>query len=908
MNIFQKIFLLTIIVFIPPIHSQVKETISLDMRQIKLPFGLEKTVPKDKPIVGIALSGGGARALSQIGVLKALEENGIETEIIVGTSMGSIIGGLYASGYSLMELDSIVQHTAWNDLLTLEGDKKRRELFVAQKITDDRALFSLRLDGLKLVFPTAFNEGQRLSNYLYLLTKQAPVHTASSFDDLIYKYRAVCTDLVTGELLVVGEGQLSKAMRASSSVTFFLEPVNWGDKLMVDGGLLANIPVDITRKTGADFVIAVNTTSPLHPKDEIDLPWIIADQVISIPMKKLNETELSNADYVITPQLKDVFASEFTGIDSLISLGYNQTIGEINNLKKTIESELYNNIRQNEKYYHKLIIQNINGDEFNKLNKECTGNDSVSSTVLKRELIRLYETGKFKTIRFEISLFPDSTTLKVNCDPNPRIQKVKIFGNTQLDLRMIETIVSSVEGEHYKEDKIVRMVSDLLRLYRKSGYLLAEIKQIEFDEMTGSLLLQIEEGLISEIHVEGKFTEETLIRRDVAIKEGDFFLYNDVKEGLEKLTSSGFFKDILMYVKKEENKNILIISVEEKPSGILRFGFLTDETYNAQFSLDIRDENIFGSGTEVGLFLHGGFSNGAFIFETKNHRIMDTYLTYNLSTYYKFSNISVYRDEPTGSEKSFSRVKAGEYIQSFYGFSLSIGTQIEKFGNLIFTGKYQFDEVYNIQGNITENYKTKLVSLAVNTTVDNMDRYPYPLSGMQFSGFYETAQSFLGGDESFTAVGMDLRYFFKVDNRSTLVPRVKIGFGDNTMPLSEQFLLGGMDSFFGMNENEFRGRQIFLSSLMYRLKLPFQIFFDTYLKLRYDLGSTWEVQSQIKFKDLRHGIGGIISFDTPIGPAEFGIGRSFLIKRNIPENILSWGEVIFYFSVGYRVNISPASF
>ena len=155
---------------------------------------------------------------------------------------------------------------------------------------------------------------------------------------------------------------------------------------------------------------------------------------------------------------------------------------------------------------------------------------------------------------------------------------------------------------------------------------------------------------------------------------------------------------------------------------------------------------------------------------------------------------------------------------------------------------------------------------------------------------------------------MDLRYFIKVDNSSTLVPRFKIGFADNTMPLSEQFILGGMDSFFGMNENEYRGRQIFLSSLMYRLKLPFQIFFDTYLKFRYDLGSTWAVQSQIKFKDLRHGIGGMVAFDTPIGPAEFGIGRSFLIKRKIPENIISWGETLFYFSVGYRVNISPASF
>ena len=86
---------------------------------------------------------------------------------------------------------------------------------------------------------------------------------------------------------------------------------------------------------------------------------------------------------------------------------------------------------------------------------------------------------------------------------------------------------------------------------------------------------------------------------------------------------------------------------------------------------------------------------------------------------------------------------------------------------------------------------------------------------------------------------------------------------------------------------------------MYRYTLPFIVFFDTYLKVRYDLGRAWEQQEQIQFKDLRHGIGGSISFNTPIGPAEFAVGRSFLLKRNIPSNPISWGDYMFYFSIGY---------
>jgi NTE family protein len=102
-----------------------------------------------------------------------------------------------------------------------------------------------------------------------------------------------------------------------------------------------------------------------------------------------------------------------------------------------------------------------------------------------------------------------------------------------------------------------------------------------------------------------------------------------------------------------------------------------------------------------------------------------------------------------------------------------------------------------------------------------------------------------------------------------------------------------------MREHDFRGRQIFVSSLEYTAKLPVQIFFDTYFKLRYDLGSAWDVQEEIRFKDLKHGVGGTVSFDTPVGPADFSVGQSFIFKRNLPENPVSLGELHFYFSIGY---------
>ena len=171
-------------------QAQNEYVISVEHKSKNLPFGLTKQISSTKPVVALALSGGGARGLAQIGILEALDEAGINVDMIVGTSMGSIIGGLYSAGYSVEQLDSIARSTDWNDLLASERETDRRELFIDQKVTEDKAVFSLRLKGLTPVLPTSINNGQKLSNFLNLLTLQAPIHIDSSFDELKTKFRA----------------------------------------------------------------------------------------------------------------------------------------------------------------------------------------------------------------------------------------------------------------------------------------------------------------------------------------------------------------------------------------------------------------------------------------------------------------------------------------------------------------------------------------------------------------------------------------------------------------------------------------------------------------------------------------------------------------------------------------------
>ena len=327
--------------------------------------------------------------------------------------------------------------------------------------------------------------------------------------------------------------------------------------------------------------------------------------------------------------------------------------------------------------------------------------------------------------------------------------------------------------------------------------------------------------------------------------------------------------------------------------------FRVDSENKTQFSLDIRDENLFGSGTEIGALLFGGARNRAYVLEHKANRLWNTYLTYKINAYYQFDDAFLYGDNLSTSDNNFSRSALGEYRQIYYGASLSIGTQVGKFGNLIFKGRYQFDEIKNKTGATVSPYKTKIVSLRISSTIDTQDKYPYPQNGFLFTGFYETATTILGGDVGYTNLSLDYKNYFTVSRNHTFSPHFSLGFGDKTLPLSQHYSLGGQYSFFGMREDEFRGRQLFLASFEYRYKLPIDLFFESYFMIRYDLGSIWDVQDDIRFKDLRHGIGASISLDTPIGPADFAVGRSFLFKKNLPGNPISWGDVFFYFSIGY---------
>ena len=222
---------------------------------------------RDRPKIGLALSGGGARGGAHVGVLEALEEMKIPIDYIAGTSMGSIVGGFYAAGYSADEIRQLMMEVDWEAAFT--DRPARRNQTMRKKELDAEFLVPFRIGFNKgsIQLPLGVIEGQHLDQIFHRIL--LPVQEIRDFDQLQIPFRAVATDLVTGQEVVLSAGSLPDALRASMSVPGVFAPVKLDGRLLVDGGMANNLPVSVVREMGADIVIAVDISSPLLKEEQL---------------------------------------------------------------------------------------------------------------------------------------------------------------------------------------------------------------------------------------------------------------------------------------------------------------------------------------------------------------------------------------------------------------------------------------------------------------------------------------------------------------------------------------------------------------------------------------------------------------------------------------------------------------
>ena len=277
-----------------------------------------------QPRTGLVLSGGAARGLAHIGVLKALEEQGVQIDAIAGTSMGAVIGGLYAAGYSVDELEKLALELDWQQVLS---DDPPREDIPFRRKQDDRDFLvkrklSFRDDG-SLGLPLGVIQGQNLA----LLLERLLVHASDirDFDRLPIPFRAVATDIANDKKVIFRSGHLPQAIRASMSIPAVFAPVEIDGRLLVDGGMVDNVPMDVARDMGVDRLIVVDIGTPLLPREQLLTVVDVLNQSITMMTRRNSEAQLTTLrpeDLLVQPMLAAFGSTDFGRAEQLIDAGY----------------------------------------------------------------------------------------------------------------------------------------------------------------------------------------------------------------------------------------------------------------------------------------------------------------------------------------------------------------------------------------------------------------------------------------------------------------------------------------------------------------------------------------------------------------------------------------------------------
>jgi NTE family protein len=366
-----------------------------------------------RPRVCLVLSGGGARGAAHIGVLKVLEELRVPIDCIAGTSMGSLVGGAYASGMSTDEMERLIAQVS-TDLLFKEKPP-RQDQDIRRKLDDRSNLFGIEvgLRGSELLFPKGVVSGVQLETVLRALSKVAGFR---KFDELPIPFRAIATDLVTGQAVVFSEGELANVMRASMSVPAAIAPAVIEGRMLVDGGLTNNLPVDVARRMGADIVVAVNLGTPLLKREELTSVLGVTGQMINILTEQNVQASLASlkpTDVLIEPALGDFSAGNFDDLPKTVPIG--EAAARAMQTKLAVLSvppEQYAALRTRQMRPVPPDLRPVDEIRFTAMSRvnaatlenrlETRPGEPLDQQALDRDMRRLYGTGDFEHVDYRV--------------------------------------------------------------------------------------------------------------------------------------------------------------------------------------------------------------------------------------------------------------------------------------------------------------------------------------------------------------------------------------------------------------------------------------------------------------------------------------------------------------------------
>ena len=477
-----------------------------------------------RPKIGLVLSGGGAKGFAHIGVLKVLEQAGIKIDYIGGTSMGAVVGGLYASGYNASQLDSIVTVTNFDNLLIDYVPRSSKSFY--EKRNDELYALVLPFNNFKIGVPQSLSKGMFNYNLFNRLTLHA--RHVRDFNQLPIPFLCMATDIEIGKQVVLDKGVLAQALIASSALPSVFSPVILDGKMLVDGGVNNNYPIEEIKKLGADIIIGVDVQSGLRDRDQLQDATKILFQITNLQMIEKMETNSKNTDIYIKPDIKNIGAVSFEKAKEIILRGEEAAFTVYEDFKELSD-------KSNPYQKPKLKIES---DSLHIINIVCNNLVHYSKAYIEGKL-------KFKPgskIRYK-----DLETGINNIDATHN------FG----------TVIYSLEPNGDGDDLILNLIENPVKTYLKFG--------LHYDGLYKSAVL---------VNITNK---NTLFKNDVL--SYDFIVGDNVRYNLDYYIDNGYnisigFKSQMNQFNKNVTKEISSLSIDPSINSInINFFDLTNQLY-----------------------------------------------------------------------------------------------------------------------------------------------------------------------------------------------------------------------------------------------------------------------------------------------------------------------------------------
>ena len=813
------------------------------------------------PRIALALSGGGARGLASIGVLRAFDEKHIEIVGIAGTSMGGVVGGLYAVGYSPDEIEDLASSIDFGELFS--NSPARRSLLVSQRESRDRALITIRFDSWRPTIPRELSAAQQVTEMLSLLTLPQNYAARGNFSRLETPFKSVATDIVSGKAVLLDSGDLALALRATMAFPLAFAGVEKENSLLMDGGMLTPLPVEQARSFVSDNtpVVAVNTTSSLASIENIRDPFSLAVQVTTIMSNRELQEALEKADYVVAPELSSFGGTDFATIDAIINSGYNSALIVCDEI--IAEHELKNSLKR-------IRIKNIS------FNSDTDIETSIGKTIQKsglllsmRELDSILE-GEIRahdliylnahTVASEqtsVSVVEVDLYIGANKRPDWKSVKISVEGSNIVTASAIRGWLDELDNT--PATILLDSLAALLKnRHTKNGFDFFSITQLEYIRDEKTLYVKINPGIVSHRQISGlERTRESFVIDRMYLSPGEPITLKSIENSYRDIYGSGLFRRVSLQTKYTDSGAIFLADLKEQNSVLLRLGYRWDDEYQSEGYLELLENNVMGVGLEVFVRTRLADRRKSGAVGLRTARFLRTYVAFDIEAYFRRVDRILYNSNGEG---------LGQRVEERAGVEFTLGQQIARLG--VVSAGIGVERVDAVFAGNEEEYDLRRFMLGL--LVENFDRASFPRRGNRYSLSLETAGKIFGGNTEFTKWTTSLESYIPLGERWNIHPRFFAGGSRSNLPSPERFYLGGTGSFEGFRREELSGEK----AILFNLELRYQAFARMYFTAKYNSGNTFVQTDDIKFDKFNHGWAAGVGFDTPLGPITFVYGRA----------------------------------